>query len=59
MNDVRFVTKANLELVRGDSVAPLEAVVDRLGDDFGLFTGDAPGREPLGDGERVKRARSA
>ena len=40
-------------------VAPLKAVVDRLGDDFDLVTGDAPGREPLGDGERVKRARSA
>ena len=40
--------EARLELVGGDVVAVLEAVVDRLGDDFGLVAVDAAGCELLG-----------
>ena len=35
-------------------VALLEAVVDRLGDDFGLVAGDAASGELLGDGKRSR-----
>ncbi len=46
--------EASLELVGGDVIAVLEAVVDRLGDDLGLIAGDAASGELLGDGERVE-----
>ena len=53
------LSKAGPELVGRDVLALFEAVVDRLGDDFGLLAGDAPGGELLGDGEGVEHARSA
>ena len=46
--------EAGPELVGGDVVALLEAIVNRLGDDLGLVALDAAGGELLGDGERVE-----
>ena len=47
------------ELVGGDVVALLKAVVDRLRDDLGLVAVDAAGGELLGDGERVEHCPAA
>ena len=41
LSRVSHLGEAGLELVGGDAVAVLEAVVDRLGDDFGLVAVDA------------------
>ena len=40
-------------------LALFKAVMDRLGDDFGLLAGDATAGELLGDGEGVEHAQSA
>ena len=53
---VRTSARPALNWFGGDVVALLEAVVDRLGDDFGLVAGDAASGELLGDGEGVEHA---
>ena len=53
------LSKASPELVEVTWSPLFKAVVDRLGCDFGLLTGNAPGGELPGDGECVEHTRSA